>query len=46
MQLVLLIWYRLLYCFKYTGRQRRREVNNDIDCVSGRGGEPDTAMAG
>ena len=20
--------------------------NNDIDCVSGRGGEPDTAMAG
>jgi hypothetical protein len=25
---------------------RRREVNNDIDGVSGRGGEPDTAMAG
>jgi hypothetical protein len=24
----------------------RREVNNDIDSVSGRGGEPDTAMAG
>jgi hypothetical protein len=23
----------------------RREVNNDIDCVSGRGGAPDTAMA-
>jgi hypothetical protein len=26
--------------------KRRREVNNDIDGVSGRGGEPDTAMAG
>ena len=24
----------------------RREVNNDTDCVSGRGGEPDPAMAG
>ena len=24
----------------------RREVNNDIDDVSGRGDEPDTAMAG
>ena len=24
----------------------RREVNNDIDCVSGRAGEPDPAMAG
>jgi hypothetical protein len=28
------------------GGKGRREVNNDIDGVSGRGGEPDTGMAG
>jgi hypothetical protein len=33
------------YCSRHTNGKSRREVNNDIDYVSRRGGAPDTAMA-
>jgi hypothetical protein len=47
MLLVLLISVsRAVIALDIPDGKSRREVNNDIDGVSGRGGEPDTAMAG
>jgi hypothetical protein len=44
---VLLISYQALFiALDIPDGKSPREVNNDIDGVSDRGGEPDTAMAG